>query len=170
LVALEALLGVLGIAFSTASLAYSVARESYVGSFKSDVLARGRQSEWFNESPSPLFTKSRAFDFVWRMPYRSDAQGYGQLEYFAKASETIESGAGDCDDKAILLADLWMGLGLRPVVVVGDTMVGGHAWVEMDGYVYDPTWDWQMPIQEYYDKFGVSPEFWFDDEYWGVYP
>lgn len=160
---------VLGLALSVAGLALSAARRSYIEYFKSDVLERGRQGEWFNEEPHPLFTKVKAYDFVWRMPYKPDVQGYGQVEYFAKAHESIEKGAGDCDDKAILLADLWLGLGYEPVVVIGDTIAGGHAWVEMDGYVYDPTWDhWQVPVEEYYDRFGVAPEFWFTDKYWGV--
>lgn len=149
-------------------LTLAAARRSYLDSFKIDVLGKGRQVEWFDSPPHPLFTKSKAFDFVWRMPYRRDVQVYGKLEHFAKASESIENGAGDCEDKAILLADLWLGLGLKPVVVVGDTLAGGHAWVEMDGYVYDPTWDHQLPAQAYYDKYGVRPEFWFTDDAWGV--
>ncbi|MFQ6095782.1 MAG: hypothetical protein ACE5NN_06530, partial [Candidatus Bathyarchaeia archaeon] len=49
--------------------------------------------------------------------------------------------AGDCEDKAILLASTlyWKALDQQARVVAGEVLDKGHAWVEIGDYVYDPT-------------------------------
>jgi len=158
----------LGVAISAARVVVSAVRRSYIGSFLDEVLDRNRQPEWFDVQPIPLLDKEKAYRLVQMIPYMTDLSNWGKPEYFAKASETVQRGAADCDDKAILLASFWYGMGLCPVVVVADTDQGGHAFVEMDGHVYDPTWDvWESPLGEYYEKHGVGPSFWFTDKFYG---
>lgn len=166
------LLSVLSWSMASASIILSVTRRSVIASFLNEVLEGNRQPEWFDEQPIPLLrNKKKAYLFVERMPYRSDLSLWGKPEYFAKASETIEKGGGDCDDKAILLASFYIGLGLDPVVVVAYTDRGGHAFVEMDGLVYDPTWGvWEKPINEYYQENSVAPAFWFTKGFYGGFP
>jgi hypothetical protein len=148
----------------------SFARSRYVGAFGKFVLGSGLQATWFDVDPIPLLTKEKAYRLVEMMPYKSDIVNWGQSEYFARASETLERESGDCDDKSILLASFWLGMGYSPVVVVADTIKGGHAFVEMDGKVYDPTWDeYEVPREEYYSRYGVSPTFWFTRDYYGKY-
>jgi len=161
----------LGVALSAASVALSAARRTYIGSFVEEVLGRRRQREWFDVEPIPLLNKGKAYRLVQMMPYKTDLSNWGKTEYFARASETLEKEAGDCDDKAILLASFWYGMGMSPVVVIADTSRGGHAFVEMDGHVYDPTWDvWESPLGEYYGKYEVAPSFWFSNGFWGGFP
>jgi len=144
------------------------AKSQYHGAFGKYVLGSGLQAQWFDNPPCPLLNKEKAYQTVQMMAYKSDLQNYGQVEYFARASETVQHESGDCDDKAILLACWWTGLGYNPVVVIADTVKGGHAFVEMDGYVYDPTWDWyKVPKEEYYSMFGVKPTWWFAKGYYG---
>lgn len=72
--------------------------------------------------------------------YVSDPYG---KEYIAQPIETLKTGAGDCDDGAILLANLLEAVGIRTNIVV----VPGHAMVKaaipelppkylIDGWVY----------------------------------
>lgn len=173
MVELNVLLDLLGVAFSTAGLWLTVtrARAGHIASFVDEVLDRGRMSDWFDVDPIPLLNKGKAYRFVQMMPYESDLSNWGKPEYFARASETLEREAGDCDDKSILLASLWYRMGMNPVVVIADTNRGGHAFIEMDGHAYDPTWDvWEAPLEKYYDKYEVSPALWFTNRFWGGYP
>ena len=165
------LLSVLSWSLASASIILSVARRTVIASFMDEVLDRNRQPEWFDVKPIPLLNKDKAYRLVQMMPYKTDLSNWGKQEYFARASETIEKEAGDCDDKAILLASLWYGMGMKPVVVIADTNQGGHAFIEMDGHVYDPTWDvWETPLGEYYEKHEVAPSFWFSNGFWGGFP
>ena len=171
MVELPLTLSVLSWALASASIITSLARRTYIGSFVDEVLDLRRQHEWFDEPPIPLLNKGKAFRLVEMIPYKSDLSNWGKPEYFARASETVQRGAGDCDDKAILLASFWYRMGLNPVVVIADTDRGGHAFLELDGYVYDPTWDvWEAPLGEYYAKHEVSPDLWFTNRFWGGFP
>jgi len=94
-----------------------------------------------------------AFEYVCEdIAYEGDRKLYGQREYFANASETIERGAGDCEDKVILFASTlyWKALDRQARVVVGEVLGRGHAWVEIGDYVYDPTNNIIAPKSDYY--------------------
>lgn len=173
MVDLAIILDIVGVIFSTAGLMYALGlgRAAYIGSFVDEVLNKDRQSEWFDVDPIPLLNKGKAYRLVQMMPYKTDLSNWGRPEYFARASETVKKEAGDCDDKCILLASFWYRMGMNPVVVIADSNRGGHAFIEMDGYVYDPTWDvWEAPLGEYYDKYEVSPCLWFTNRFWGGFP
>lgn len=61
--------------------------------------------------------------------YVNDPKG---SEYFASPLETMNNRAGDCDDQAILLANLVMAIGGYARIVVGFCSPNaGHAWVEI---------------------------------------
>lgn len=160
----------MGVAAAMLGFAFSAAKRDYINSFTIDVLDRRRQGEWFNVKPISLLNKLKAYQVVQMMPYRSDLEQYGKVEYFGKASETLMNGGGDCDCKAIMLSSFWLGLGLKPSVILAETSRGGHSFVELDGEVYDPTWDfWKEPREEYYSRFKVNPYLWYDDKFYGGY-
>lgn len=89
---------------------------------------------------------SQILDFVCKnVSYRSDN---GEFWYFP--DEVISRRAGDCDDSAILLCSL-----LRRfyppdrVYVVAGTYRGlGHAWVELDGEILEPTYSHARPVTD----------------------
>lgn len=56
--------------------------------------------------------------------YVSDPKGY---EYYAHASETLETKGGDCDDFAILLASMYESVGLDAAIAGIDTEGSGKA-------------------------------------------
>ncbi|NOX71855.1 MAG: transglutaminase domain-containing protein [Candidatus Micrarchaeota archaeon] len=58
-----------------------------------------------------------------RVSYVSDPIGD---EYVAFPNETIESGGGDCDDYAILLASMYESVGLKPMMVQARNDKYGH--------------------------------------------
>ncbi|MDI6903635.1 MAG: hypothetical protein QMC77_07870 [Methanocellales archaeon] len=71
------------------------------------------------------------FDYVLdNVEYVSDPRG---LEYMAKPSETIISGAGDCDDQAILLAALTESIGGTPRIYRTKTHMFAAAYIGDEG-------------------------------------
>jgi transglutaminase-like putative cysteine protease len=91
-----------------------------------------------------------------RVRYAEDARRFGHPDVWQLASSTIRRRAGDCEDCAILLADLLTAAGFAPRVVVGQVAAPGrrpslHAWVELtvDGidYLLDPTPGAPMPTR-----------------------
>lgn len=60
--------------------------------------------------------------------YVDDPRGF---EYFAKASESVHTLAGDCDDFAILLSSMVESIGGRTRIVIADGVQGDHAYVEV---------------------------------------
>ena len=49
--------------------------------------------------------------------YRSDAELYGQEEFWAYPAETLYLRAGDCEDSAVLLASIYLAMGLDAVLL-----------------------------------------------------
>ncbi len=69
-----------------------------------------------------------------RITYVSDLDNFGKKDYWQYPRETLESGKGDCEDMALLLASLLMEAGIDDVrVVVGNYEHEPHAWVEVRG-------------------------------------
>jgi len=66
------------------------------------------------------------------IPWKSDYDVYGNLEYWAHPSETILRGAGDCEDRAILTRSLNAYLNQESEVVVQP----GHVYIVRDGQAY----------------------------------
>jgi hypothetical protein len=66
------------------------------------------------------------------IPWRSDYDVYGNLEYWAHPSETILRGAGDCEDRAVLTRSLNAYLDQESEVVVQP----GHVYIVRDGQAY----------------------------------
>jgi len=100
------------------------------------------KGSYFMDDALDLTSIEATFDHIYReIDYKQDSDLYGQREHFANASETIENNAGDCEDKAILLASTiyWREIDRQARVVAGEVLGKGHAWVEMGDTVYDPT-------------------------------
>jgi|GEM_PF-3390569 transglutaminase-like putative cysteine protease len=131
-------------------------------------------------SPGPNSSLMENFQYIYNLPYVTDMELYGLVEYFASAEEFFAFKAGDCEDKAIALASSAYHLG-EPYnqtdyvkVVFGSVDAStieaaplssfiasyyfGHAWVEIghdNVTVYDPTLGIIMGKEEYYRKFVV---------------
>jgi len=77
--------------------------------------------------------------------YRSDN---GEFWFFP--DEVIRRRAGDCDDSAILLCSLLRNFypADRVYVVAGIYRGLGHAWVELDGEVLEPTYTYAHPVPD----------------------
>jgi hypothetical protein len=67
--------------------------------------------------------------------YGRDIFIYGKKEYWASLDETLEHGAGDCDDIAIAKYQTLKALGLEPLLVVCEG--GTHMVCKCKGYVLD---------------------------------
>jgi hypothetical protein len=136
-------------------------------------------------SPGPNSSLMENFRYIYNLPYATDIELYGEVEYFASAKEFFAFKAGDCEDKAIAFASSAYYLG-EPYnqtdyvkVVFGSIDASavktstieaaplssfmasdyfGHAWVEI-GYdnvtVYDPTLGIIVDKKEYYRKIVV---------------
>ena len=131
-------------------------------------------------SPGPNSSLMENFQYIYTLPYATDMELYGVVEYFASAREFFELKAGDCEDKAIAFASSAYYLG-SPYnqtdyvkVVFGSVDASaieaaplssfmasdyfGHAWVEIGNdnvTVYDPTLGIIMGKKEYYRKIVV---------------
>jgi len=79
-------------------------------------------------SPNSAATKIFGiYSFVSKsISYVSDPLGG---EYIAWPNETIESGGGDCDDYAILLASMYQSVGLKPTIVQVYNREYGHVFI-----------------------------------------
>lgn len=111
------------------------------------------KGSYFMDAALNTTSREEAFQYVYtEIEYERDVDLYGQREYFAKASETLARGAGDCEDKSILLASTlyWNNLDRGARVVVGEVLGKGHAWVEVGDWVYDPTNNIVLPKSDYY--------------------
>jgi len=74
--------------------------------------------------------------------YRTDEELYGVFDYWASARETEDALAGDCEDYAILaLFRIYDRLGVKGAMLTGHGFNAGtwHAWIEVGGVEYDPT-------------------------------
>jgi len=69
--------------------------------------------------------------FSKNIQYRSDLQNFGILDYWQLPLETLELGSGDCDCMSFLLASLLEAAGLDTRVVMGNSDMGYHMWVEV---------------------------------------
>jgi len=142
--------------------------------FDDNVLDEGRQTEWWDASVYEEGDDLNAsFWSVYEdINYTSDWNLYHRLEYYAKASETLGKGAGDCEDKAILFASTaYLNFSGDPKVIFGRAQNRGHAWVEMDETVYDPYHGVIMPTDEYYNQYNASCYMWFNaTHHWHDWP
>lgn len=82
-------------------------------------------------------TLQQAYEYVQVLPYLPD-EDIGYADYWQSATETLQRGGGDCEDKAILLVSLWRAMGVPAdnVWVVNGFIhtsqgYGGHSWVEI---------------------------------------
>ncbi len=85
-------------------------------------------------------------DFVCKsVSYKSDN---GEFWFFP--DEVIRRRAGDCDDSAILLCSLLRNFypPNRVYVVAGTYRDLGHAWVELDGEILEPTYTSARPVSD----------------------
>jgi len=65
-----------------------------------------------------------------RCTYELDAEGEQLQEVWKSSQETWADGVGDCEDTAILLADVLMSAGFEARVAIGwNGNIGQHAWV-----------------------------------------
>ncbi len=141
--------------------------------FDDNVLDEGRQTEWWDasvyEAGDDLNESLRVYEGI---NYTSDLTLYRRPEYYANASETLRRGAGDCEDKAILFASTaYLNFSLDPRVVFGRALGHGHAWVEVDETVYDPSIGVIMPTAEYYSRYSAVCYMWFSaTEHWHDWP
>lgn len=62
-------------------------------------------------------TMMMAASFVQELPYVTDKESLGELEYVRYPIETLVDGVGDCEDKSILLASLLRELGCEVVIL-----------------------------------------------------
>lgn len=62
-------------------------------------------------------TMMMAASFVQELPYVTDKESLGELEYVRYPIETLADGEGDCEDKSILLAALLRELGCEVVIM-----------------------------------------------------
>jgi hypothetical protein len=84
-----------------------------------------------------------------RITYTSDLAEWGHDEYWASPAETLETGCGDCDDKAILFMYFAYTRGLlKEVQFVGLVLPdgNGHALVRQDDTYYDVTRGVSFPV------------------------
>lgn len=88
---------------------------------------------WAHKVPVRVDLDERVFEvfkFVRaNLQYVSDQKEWGVLDYWAKPSEVISRGAGDCEDGAVLIYVLARLVGVpadRLVLWCGDTVGGGH--------------------------------------------
>ena len=82
-----------------------------------------------------------ALDYVHNaVTYTSDKKQFGLSEYWTFPVETLENGAGDCEDISFLLSSLLLALNLPSNTVrvsLGSKEGIGHAWVEV---LLNDTW------------------------------
>lgn len=126
--------------------------------------------------------------------YTSDTDQYHLGEYWAKPTETLKSGKGDCEDGAFLLQSMLIAAGVPPdrvrtyagLVKDGSYGLGGHAWTvykrETDNQWVDLDWCYYpdsnsiasretFKVQdEYIDAYWWMNAFGTYDEYgkWGI--
>lgn len=87
--------------------------------------------------PARKFSRERQIAYVQaevhrRVRWMSDATEWGQHDYWASAAETLERGAGDIEDRAIVKMQALKGLGFPPrdlFLTIGRDAVGGPATV-----------------------------------------
>jgi hypothetical protein len=72
--------------------------------------------------------------------YRSDEQLYGKAEYYATPEETVNNGAGDCEDMATLIAYVYYrNTGKKVQFSVQRGPDGLHMAAYYEGNYFDPT-------------------------------
>ncbi|RLI74187.1 hypothetical protein DRO97_06260 [Archaeoglobales archaeon] len=143
-------------------------------------MKHGDRGRLFN-SPGPNSTLMENFNYIKNLPYKSDFELYGVMEYYASAKEFFEFKAGDCEDKAIAFASAAYYLGepynrenyvkvvfgsieassiqAAPLSSFMESDVFGHAWVEIGDKnitVYDPTLGIVASKKEYYSKYACK--------------
>lgn len=108
--------------------------------------------------------------------YVSDSILYKVTEYWADALETLKNKRGDCDDGAILMANLAVASGIpywRVRINAGDVPEGGHAYLTYlsDDELKKPVGeqDWKVADWCYYPNvkpFSERPNYKEDDKYY----
>ena len=108
--------------------------------------------------------------------YVSDSIQYKHTEYWADALETLKNKRGDCDDGAILMANLAVAAGIpywRVRVTAGDVPEGGHAYLTYlpDDELKKPVGeqDWKVADWCYYPNiqpFNERPNYKDDEKYY----
>lgn len=137
----------------------------------------GDRGQWF-DCAGTNSTLLENFYYIHSLPYASDQELYSCFDYYARASEFYANKAGDCEDKAIAFASAAYHLG-EPYnktnyvkVVLGNVNSNytsqlnksslsmlfacygtGHAWVEIDNMVYDPTAGLILNKTAFYDYY-----------------
>lgn len=71
----------------------------------------------------------------------------GNADFWQLPVETIERGAGDCEDLAFLLHSLFLGADLDSELVFGELAGVGHVWVIYDGRLFEPgRYSYPLPV------------------------
>lgn len=96
-----------------------------------------------------------ALQWVYRnIEYIEDKSG-GYIEYWQSPEQTLYYRSGDCEDMAILLADiLYEQFGHTPIlrIVYIKQYNGFHMNLYSDGYYYESTAGWRMMSKPGYEK------------------
>lgn len=105
-----------------------------------------------------------------RVVYVKDTDGNKELDLWFTSAETFENLRGDCEDKALLLADWLISSGYDARVAIGTYKGEGHAWVVLkaggEWYLLEatraPEGDRLQLAKEFKD---YKPEFMFNNKY-----
>ena len=72
--------------------------------------------------------------------YEEDISQYGESDYWATPQETIDSGEGDCEDFAVLIAYIfYSNTGEKVEFSYQETELARHFAVKHEGLYYDPS-------------------------------
>ncbi len=98
--------------------------------YGSDTKLHFIQSYFLGIKPEGLKTMQDASRFVRdRVQYVTDKAQFGRKDIWLTSVETLRRGKGDCEDHAVLLADILISLGYDARIAVGQWDNGRHAWV-----------------------------------------
>lgn len=86
--------------------------------------------------------------------YIKDQYLHGVYDVWQFPEDTLERGAGDCEDLAILLAvRIVEKTGLPAMIVTGYGGYVTHAWVYFEGWYYDPAANIAVRPKKYFKEF-----------------
>lgn len=98
--------------------------ESLVDPFDAGVVKLAEEAISSNSTPEGYVLN--------RIPYASDYDIYYNLEYWASPGETLRNGAGDCEDRAILIKSVQEYLKINSTLVIQKD----HVYVQRDSIAY----------------------------------
>ena len=126
------------------------------------IKARAVVDEITDENDSKVEKREKCFKWIFQFPYRR----YRLLKPIYKqegwevdfANDIFDNKKGCCVSESSALAFLFHECGYKTVYICHDT---GHAWVELEGRVYDPLFAEAKDYEQYYNRsykgFGMYP-------------